>query len=288
VAWRERVRRIDEWGYDVLLLPDHLGLASPFGMLVAAADASDRLRFGTHVLNVGFWNPALLARDCATADALTDGRLEVGLGAGHAAAEFRAAGLRYPSPNERVGHLGEFVPLLRRLLAGEEVTSAGHYHLERAATGLETVQARVPLMVGGNGNGVLSVAARHADIVGLVGFTAGTGPDDNTLTHFGWDGLADRVAHIRREAGARAADLELSALVQAVELTTDRQAKAREMEHVFERPADVLLDSPFVMVGSTGELADHVRRLRDDDGVTYVTVPERSAEAFAQVMPHVR
>lgn len=283
-SWRQRVRRIDDLGFDVLLLPDHLGVPSPFAALVAAADVSDRLRFGTHVLNTQFWNPALLARDCATVDVLTGGRLEVGLGAGNAAAEFRAAGLPYPSPAERVARLAEAVPLLRRLLAGEEVTAEGHYRLDRSATGLRTVQQPVPVMVGGNGNGVLRVAARHADIVSLLGFTAGTGPEDNVLSHFTWEGLADRISHVRRAAGSRADDLTVSVFVQAVETADDRRSKAREMAVTFERPAEVLLDSPFVMIGSRRQLADHVRQLRDGHGVTYITVPEASSEAFAGVI----
>lgn len=152
-AWSERVHRIDEWGFDVLLVPDHLALPSPLAALVSAVDASDRLRFGTQVLNAQLWNPALLARDCATVDVLTDGRLEIGLDAGNALAEFRAAGLRYPSPQERVDRLAETVSLLRRLLAGEEVTSDGHYRLERSTVGLQTVQRPVPVMVGGNAMG---------------------------------------------------------------------------------------------------------------------------------------
>lgn len=285
--WRERVRRIEGWGFDILLVPDHLGLAGPFVALQAAAEASDRLRLGTQVLNVQFWNPGLLARDAATADVLTGGRLELGLGAGNAAAEFRSVGVPYPPAGERVGRLAEAVPLVRRLLDGEEVTSAGRYRLDRCATGVPTTQGRVPLMVGGNGDRVLRVAARHADIVGITGFTAGTGPKDNTLTHFGWDGLADRVARVGREAGGRTEELELSLLVQAVELTGDRRSKAEEMAVDFERPADVLLASPFVMVGSLAELADHVRRLVADHGVTYLTVPERAGEAFSRVIEQV-
>lgn len=287
-AWRERVRRIDDWGYDVLLVPDHLGLPAPLVALTAAAEASERLRFGTQVLNVQFWNPALLARACATADVLTGGRLEVGLGAGNAAAEFRAVGQRYPPAGERADRLAEAVALIRRLLAGEEVTSHGHYRLDRCATGLATSQQPVPVMVGGNGDRVLQVAARHADIVGITGFTAGTGPKDNTLTHFDWHGLADRVAHVRRQAGARSDEVELSVLLQAVALTADRGTKAEEMAVAFERPAGVLLDSPFVMIGSVASLADHIRRLRDDHGVTYLTVPEPSAEAFSRVITQVR
>lgn len=287
-AWRERVRRIDGLGFDVVLVPDHVGLPSPLVTLLAAAEASDRLRLGTQVLNAPFWNPALLARDCATADVLTGGRLEIGLGAGNAASDFRAVGMGYPAPAERVARLAEAVPLLRRLLAGEEVTSDGYYRLDRCAIDLPTVQQPVPVMVGGNGDKVLRVAARHADIVGLLGFTAGTGPKDNALTHFTWEGLGDRIAHIRREADARADQLRFSILVQAVELADDRRSRAEEMAVVFERPPNVLLDSPFVMVGTREALVDHVRQLRDRHEVTYITVPERSAEAFATVMELVR
>jgi probable F420-dependent oxidoreductase len=286
-AWRVRVRRIDAWGFDVLLLPDHLGLWSPFTPLVTAAEVSDRLRVGTHVLNVEFWNPALLARESAAVDILTDGRLELGIGAGHAEPEFAAAGLRYPPAAERVDHLAEMVPLVRRLLDGEEVTARGHYRLERCATGLMTSQGPVPVMVGGNGDRVLRVAASHADIVGFVGFMSGTG-QQLALTHFTWGGLANRVAHVRREAGARAGGLELSVLVQEVALTDDRRGVGKKMASDFEQPAALLLDSPFVMIGLVDELADHVRRLRDDHGVTYVTVFERFADTFAQVIGRLR
>ncbi|MGH2720384.1 MAG: TIGR03621 family F420-dependent LLM class oxidoreductase [Actinomycetota bacterium] len=287
-AWRDRVRRIDGWGYDVLLLPDHLGQWTPFAPLIAAADATDRLRLGTHVLNVEFWNPVLLARESAAVDLLTDGRLELGFGAGYTESEFRAIGLRYPPARERVDHLAEAVPLVQRLLAGEEVTAVGHYRLERCTIGLRTAQERVPVMVGGNGDRVLQVAARHADIVGLMGFSFETARQSNHLSHFTWKGLADRVAHVRREAGARADALELSVLVQAVAVTDDRAGKAEEMASQFEQPAALLLDSPFVMIGSEDELADQIRRLRGEFGVTYVAVPERSAGTLARVFDRVR
>lgn len=282
-AWRDRVRRIDDAGFDLLLVADHLGMAAPFPALVAAAEASDRLRLGTQVLNTELWNLALLARDAAAVDVLTDGRLELGLGAGHAEVEFRAAGLRYPGAGERVDHLDEAVPLLRRLLAGEEVTSSGHHRLEGCATGVATVQRPVPIMVGGNGDRVLAIAATQADIVGLVGFRSGTGQRHSDLSHFTWDGLADRVAHVRRSAGARADELRYSVLVQAVVGSDDRTATAAEMAAAFEQPVELLLDSPFVMIGSPAALADHVSRLRDH-GVTDVTTFEPSAGALASAI----
>jgi probable F420-dependent oxidoreductase len=187
-----------------------------------------------------------------------------------------------------VDHLAEAVPLVRRLLAGERVTANGHYHLERCTTALTTAQTRVPVMVGGNGDRVLDLAGRHADIAGLVGFTSGTGQTHTDLSHFDWDGLADRVARVRRAAANRADELELSVLVQAVVVTDDRAGAGDEMARAFRQSAETVLGSPFVMIGSTDELADHVRRLHRDHGVSYVTVFEPSAEAFASVIEHLR
>ena len=283
-AWLERVRRIDGAGYDVLLMPDHFGIWPPFTPLVAAAEASDRLRFGTQVLNVEFWNPALLAREASAVDVLTDGRLELGFGAGHAEEEFRATGLRYPPAGERVDHLTEAVPLVRRLLAGEQVSADGHYRLERCTTGLTTLQDRVPIMVGGNGERVLRLAGECADIAGFVGFTSGTGRGHSDLSHFDWAGLADRIGHVLRAAGDRAADLELSVLVQVVVISDDRAGTAGELARSMEVPAEVLLTSPFVMIGSLDDLADQVRRLREAHGVGYITVFEAFSEAFAGVI----
>lgn len=275
-AWLERVERVDQAGFDVLLLPDHLGIWPPFSPLVAAAEVSDRLRFGTQVLNLEFWNPVLLAREVAAVDVLTDGRLELGFGAGHAEDEFLAAGLRYPPARERVDRLAEAVPLVRRLLADEEVT------------GLRTAQDRVPVMVGGNGDRVLEVAGEYADISSFVGFTSGTGHRHRALSHFDWDGLADRIGHVRRAAADRDGDLELSVLVQAVVITDDRAGTGEKVASSFEVSPEFVLESPFVMIGSADALADHVRRLQHDHGVSYITVFEPSSQSLAKVIERLR
>src|SRR3954466_952198 len=133
--WRAKCRRAEELGYDVILVPDHLGMVAPFPALVAAATVTERPRLGTFVLNAGFWNPALLAREVATTDALTGGRLELGLGTGYVQAEHDTAGLPYGSPGERVDHLVRTVAELERLLGSPE-------HQPRPA------QPRVPLLIG--------------------------------------------------------------------------------------------------------------------------------------------
>ncbi len=92
-------------------------MGAPFPAVVAAAEATERPRVGTFVLNAGFWNPALLAREVATVDALTGGRLELGLGTGYVKAEHDAAGLPWGAPGERVDHLRRTVEELGRCSA---------------------------------------------------------------------------------------------------------------------------------------------------------------------------
>jgi probable F420-dependent oxidoreductase len=256
--WDDEVRRVDGLGHDVLLIPDHLGLWPPLSPLVAAAYVSDRLRFGVQVLNNEFWNPVLLAREVAAIDVLTDGRLELGFGAGHAAEEFEEAGIPYDPPGARIDRLVDAVPRVRQLLAQRE---------------------RIPFMVGGNGDRVLALAAAEADIVGLTGFTSGTGRTHSDLSHFTWAGLADRIDHVRRHARDRFDDLELSVLVQRVEVTDDRGAAAERFAEGVLDP-DVLLDSPFMLLGTRSDLADQLARLREV-GVSYVTCFDSSAEALA-------
>lgn len=284
-TWHDRVRRVDDAGFDVVLVPDHLGMIGPLAPLVSAAEAAPRLRVGTQVLNNEFWNPALLAREAAMVDLLTDGRLELGFGAGHAADEFAAVGLAYDPPVRRIERLEAAVPIVRRLLAGETVTADAPYRLHDCALGFAARQARVPIMVGGNGDRVLRLAAREADIVGFVGFTSGSGRVHTDLTHFTWDGLADRVRHVAACTADRVGELELSVLVQQVAVTDDRRAVAGQMAAAGGVDADVLLDSPFVLLGSTSAIAEQLARLRDELGIGYVTTFEHSVDPLATARP---
>lgn len=264
-GWLDRVRRWDAQGFDLLMTPDHLGMWPPLLPLVAAAEASDRLRFGTHVLNAAFCNPALLARDAAAADVLTDGRMELGFGAGYAEKEFAAAGIPYPTVGERVAWLEHLLVTLRSLLT-------------EAAVGFPVVQAHLPFMVGGNGDRVLAIGARHADAVHLLGLTSGTTTVDPTPTHFGWEGLADRIAHVRRHAGDR--PVEIRVMLQEVQITDGTPAFARAARLGLS-PAQVI-ESPFCLVGPRSAAAEQLDRLAAA-GISMVTVLEEHADALADL-----
>jgi len=271
-SWLALVRRWDAQGFDLLMTADHLGIWPPLLPLVVAAEASDRLRFGTHVLNAAFWNPAFLARDAAAADILTDGRVELGFGAGYARTEFEAAGIPYPSVGDRVTHLERLVVTVRALLAGETVDDPA-LGLVASRVGFAPLQAPVPVMVGGNGDRVLAIGARHADAVHLLGLTSGSSTVDPTPTHFGWDGLADRVAHVGRHAVGRAAVPEVRVMLQELVVTDDRAGVAGARAHPAP-PRAPALNPP---TQGSGEPQNRPA-LRSDRDQTGLAMPNRQPE----------
>ncbi|MFE4669295.1 LLM class F420-dependent oxidoreductase [Streptomyces sp. NPDC056716] len=275
--WRAKCRRAEELGYDVILVPDHLGMVAPFPALVATAEATERPRLGTFVLNAGFWNPALLAREVATTDALTGGRLELGLGTGYVQAEHDRAGLPYGSPGARVDQLRRTVEELERLLGDAE-------HVPRPAQ-----RPRVPLLIGGNGDRMLRLTAEHADIAAFTGARLTPGSTTGELVPVTAAGLDERVARYRRLAAGRETAAELNLLIQLVVITEDR---AGALAPLLARRPDITLaaalELPTLLLGPVAEVAARVRALRERWGFSYLTVLEPSMEAFAPVIAELR
>ncbi|MET7479852.1 LLM class F420-dependent oxidoreductase [Streptomyces sp. NPDC005648] len=271
--WRAKCLRAEELGYDVILVPDHLGMPAPFPALVAAAGATERPRLGTFVLNAGFWNPALLAREVATTDALTGGRLELGLGTGYVQAEHDTAGLPFGSPRERVDRLRHLIEELERLLATDE----------------RQPSARLPLLVGGNGDRMLRLTAEHADIAAFAGASLAPGSTTGTLDPTGAEELDERVARYRQLAEGRAEPAELNLLIQLAVVTDDPEAALRPL--LARRPelrAEAVLGLPSVLVGTLDALAAKVLAHRERYGFSYLTILEPYMEAFAPVVARLR
>jgi probable F420-dependent oxidoreductase len=288
--WRDKARRAEAMGFDVLLVADHLAeMFPPLTALCTAAEATERLRVGTFVVNNDFRHPVLLAREAATVDLLTDGRLELGLGAGHMKWEYDQAGLRYDPPAVRVARLAESVQIVKRLLAGEATTFVGeHYTVRGHRVFPVPKQAHVPLLVGGNGRKVLALAAREADTVGFTGFSQVEGTLGVNLNHFTTAGVDRQVALVRDVAGERFDDLELNALVQHVEITDDPRAALSSLAERFGFRVDDALDSPFILAGTPTEMAEVLRHRREHLGLSYFVVFEPVMEAFASVITQLR
>lgn len=283
--WRAKCRRAEALGYDTLAVADHFprGLG-PFAALATAAAATDRIRVGAFVFANDFRHPAVLAKEAATLDLLSDGRLEVGIGAGWLRAEYEATGIPFDRAGVRIERLAEAIPLIKRLWTEDNVTAQGRFY---QATDLtitpRPVQApHPPVMVGGGGQRVLSLAARHAEIVALNPRATPVGtPDRRDITA---EATARKLAWVREAAGARFPDLELNIIALRVVTTADRAATAHQLAQELGLTPDEVLASPHVLLGSAEEMAETLRQRRDRYGISYVTVTEDGLEPFAPVM----
>jgi probable F420-dependent oxidoreductase len=287
-AWMDKARKVEALGYAVLTVPDHLAdFLAPLPALVSAAEATTHLRVGTMVLNNDFRHPVLVAREAATVDLLTEGRLQLGVGAGYMQAEYDEAGFRFEAGGRRVARLAEAVRIIKGLCTGAPVTFVGqHYQVTRhQLQPLPVQRPHPPLLIGGNGPRLLTLAAQEADIVGLTGITfrgGSTGPD---LAGWTVTGLEERLQCIRTAAGARYDHLELQALVQRVEVTDHRHIAAEDLVHRWPqlRPTDIL-QSPYVLLGTVDQIVEDLQMRRERWGLSSYVIFERDMETFAPIV----
>jgi probable F420-dependent oxidoreductase len=285
---RSLARAVEDAGFDVIHTWDHVVQGwSALAPLMAMADCTTRLRICPLVLNNDFHHPVHLARELASIDHLSEGRLEVGLGAGHAFPEYAAIGQPFDSSRIRKARLAEAVEILRGLLDGQEVTFNGdHYELHNMRT-MRSLQPRVPFLVAVNGREALAHAARHADTIGLT-MLGRTLPDGHRHeARWQAERLDRTVAYIRQHAAERGDYLELNALVQRVVVTSDRQSAAHEVaEGVEGLSVEDALSTPFLAIGTHDEIAEHLLQCRQRWGISYFSV--REVDSFAPVIGRLR
>lgn len=284
-AWVERVRRIEQLGYSIVHVPDHFrDQLAPVPALTAAAMATTRLRVGSLVFSNDFRHPVVLAKEAATLDVLSGGRFELGLGSGWLREEYDQAGIPFDAPGTRIDRLVEALAILKGLLAGERVTLTGRYYAIAELPGrpYPVQRPHPPILIGGGGRRTLSLAAREASIVGLVPRARrdGGGLD---RADFGEAALRQKVEWVRAAAGDRLEALELHALIQAV-VVSDRRTATKQLAGRFSVPPELLLESPYVLVGSVDEICETLRQRRERYGISYLTVFDRDLEAFAPVV----
>lgn len=287
-AWAEQARKLEGLGYAVLAISDHLTqVLSPMPALAAAATATRTLRLGTAVLNNDLRHPVLVAREAATLDFLTDGRLELGLGAGYARSEYEQAGLTFDRGRVRVERLGEAIEIVTRLLAGDAVSFAGrHYRVTGHTVHPRPVQhPHPPILIGGNGPELLALAARAADVVGLTGIafrSDGGAPD---LSAWRAAAVDEQVRRVRETAGDRYERLEINALVQRVIVTDDRRATAETLAREWPGlSADEILESPYTLLGTVDQMVDDLRARRARWDISYVLTHQPYVDALAPVV----
>ena len=285
--WTDTARKAEDLGYSALLMPDHFGdQLAPVPALTMAAAVTERLRVGALVFANDFRHPSVLAKEAATLDLLSEGRLEVGVGAGWMTEDYASTGIAHDRAGVRIDRMIESIEVLRGLWGDGEFSFSGDHYTITAMNGLpKPVQAGgPPVIVGGGGKRVLSTAARLADIVGVnpnVG--AGTvGPE--AIASMSADATEEKLGWVRAAAGDRFDDIEISILKFVTMVTDDRDGVAAQVGGAMGMDAATLLASPHALVGSAEQIADELREQRDRWQGSYVTVQSDALEAFAPVV----
>lgn len=286
-AWKEKARQVEALGYASLYLPDHFtDQLGPIAALMAAADATTRLRVGSLVFDNDYRHPVVLAKEAATLDLLSDGRFDLGLGAGWMASDYEQAGIPYDSPGTRISRMEEGLKIIKGLFAGEPFTFAGeHYQV----VGIEGFPRPVqkphpPILLGGGGRRMLRLAAREADIVN-VNFDLREGKVNRNLVRTGLAEATDeKLRWIKEAAGDRLDRIELSVTIFLANITDDRESVATLMAAgVGAEPKDILA-MPHFLIGTVDEVVEDLQRRRERYGISYVIVPGEADETFAPVV----
>jgi probable F420-dependent oxidoreductase len=286
-SWTAVARQVEALGYSTLTMPDHFDQQlAPTPALMAAAAVTTTLRIGALVWDNDYRHPVVLAKELATLDVLSEGRLEIGIGAGWLATDYASSGIPYDSSRVRVDRFEEGLAVINGALSCAPFSFSGeHYAITDFTGSPRPVQSpRPPILIGAGGKRMLTIAARHADIVGINGtLTAGVvGPEAiATMTAAAVDGKVDTL---RAAAGPRLADLELNVRAFIVRVTTERKAVMEQIAGFVQADPMMVADSPFALVGTPAELVDDLLRRRERWGISYVIVGADDVEPFAPVV----
>lgn len=284
-------RTAEDLGYDVLSMADHFGNAlSPIPALAVAAEATTTLRLATMVFGNDFRHPTVVARDAATLDALSGGRFELGIGAGWMIEDYEQSGMELERAGVRIERLRESVELLKQAFTGEETTVAGeHYDVRGFRCNPPPVQpGGPPIFMGGGGPRMLGVAGQLADIVGINPNLAAGVFDEGAGADATLERTMEKISWIRDAAGARFGSIELQSRIHLAMISDDGTGLAEQLAPAFGLTADQAMASPHALIGSPGEIAEKLQRLRETVGVSYFTWSADSMHDLAPVIAMLR
>lgn len=285
--WAELARRVEGAGYATFTMPDHFDhQLAPLPALAAAAAVTANLRVGALVFDNDYKHPLVLAKELATMDLLSGGRVEIGLGAGWMRSDYQQSGIAYDPPGVRVSRFEEALAVMKGLFADGPFTFHGEHYTIEGHDGFPAPVQRPhpPFLIGAGGPRMLRIAAREADIVG-VNFTLTSGSIDAAALETGsLEAVEAKLAAVRAEAGARWDEIELNLRAFFVQITDDRQAAAEQIAGFIGFTPEQVLASPFALIGSPAAIVETLLERRERLGFSYVIVGAGELDAFAPVV----
>jgi probable F420-dependent oxidoreductase len=286
-GWQDFARQAEDLGFSTLVVPDHFSAQmAPLPAVISAAAVTSRLRFGTNVLDNDFRHPALLAKEVATVDVLTDGRFELGIGAGWSPSDYSQTGIPFERGSVRFERLQEAVHIITASFGAEPVTFTGkHYSMTELNVLPKPMQRpRPPLLLGASRPRMLAYAGQVADIIGLE--DQQWPQRDLNAARIPVANAADQVTIVREASGARFDQIEFSILLARIVITDTPREAAADMASTLGLSVEQVLESASILIGSIDSIVEQLEERRDRIGISYPVVFQQAAleAGFARVV----
>jgi probable F420-dependent oxidoreductase len=286
-SWVDVAKRCEDRGYSALTMPDHFDdQLAPVPALMTAADATSTLRVGALVWDNDYKHPLVLAKELATMDLLSEGRLEIGIGAGWMMTDYEQAGIPYDRPGVRIDRFVEGLAIIKGLMGPDVFSYTGeHYTVtEHNGTPKSVQRPHPPILIGGGGKRVLTIAAREADIIGVnASMHAGVvGPE--AIATMTAESVDEKVAIIRDAAGTRLDAIEMNVRAFMVNVTDDRAGTMSFLSTMLGVDEQMIDTTPFALIGSPAKIVEDLLARRERWGFSYVIVGADDIDAFAPVV----
>ncbi|MBV25732.1 MAG: luciferase [Gemmatimonadetes bacterium] len=292
--YRDTVRRIEDLGYSTVFCPDHFDDQwAPTVALTVAAEATTELRVATLVYDVDYRHPVVLAKEIATLDLVSNGRVEFGIGAGWMSDDYDMAGIPFDKAGIRIDRMVEAIDVVRGLWSGQPLNFQGEHYVVRDMTGAPSPcrPGGPPIIVGGGGKRVLTEAARRADIVGLnASLRSGSVGPETALSALG-ERFLERRNWVEKAAGDRFPHIELqmNTFMVAVTATTSEADEMFEgMAPMFGITPEQARTIPMVLAGTVEDICDQLHRHRELYGTSYWVIHDGEIDAMAPVVERMR
>jgi probable F420-dependent oxidoreductase len=283
--WSDLARQAEDLGFVSFQIDDHFGSQlAPIPAIMAAAAATSTIKVGTLVAGVDFRNPVVLAKESATIDLLSDGRFVLGLGAGWLNGDYSIAGIKQDDAITRIGRLEEAVDICRGLWSGEPFSFEGSHYQVSEVSGYPKPVSDIPILIGGGGQKVLSLAAQKADIVGVNPKIVGRSINPKSMATAAADVVDQKLAWVKEAAGDRYDQIELQLQVFVTVVTDDPKPVAEKLAPAFGLPPEVVLSAPYFQIGSVAQITENLTELRDRWDINYIAFQQDATTAIAPVV----
>jgi probable F420-dependent oxidoreductase len=283
--WRDLAKQAEDLGYASFQIDDHFGnQLAPVPAIMAAAAATEKIYVGPHVAGIDFRNPVLFAKEAATIDLLSDGRMMLGLGAGWSKDDYAIAGIEQAAASVRIERLGEAVAIMRGLWGTEPFSFDGAHYSVAEVNAMPKPVNQIPILIGGGGQKLLTLATQVADIVGINPKIVGKSINPRSMATAAADAVDEKVGFVKAAAGDRFGEIELQLQLFKTQITDDPGPVIDGLAKAFGLPPEVVATAPFFQIGSVAQIKENLIAMRERWGISYIVCQNDGTQALAPIV----